>query len=145
MKLSEYGARFLAREEGMRLKAYQDVKGVWTIGIGHTRTAKPGMVITEEEAHNLFDEDVAWAEDAARDVGEVEQHQFDMLVSLIFNIGIGAWRRSTVRRRMIAGERDGKALQTAWLAWRRSGNNKTILLPRRRREWVVFVYGYDYV
>jgi lysozyme len=100
------------------------------------------MTITGSEARELFEEDVAWAEDCARDVGEVEQHQFDMMVSLIFNIGAGAWRRSTVRRLMMEGIRGGSRLRNAWLAWRRSGNDRTILLPRRKREWKVFEGGY---
>ena len=50
MKLSQKGVDFIKAHEALRLKAYQDSKGVWTIGWGHTKGVKPGDVITREQA-----------------------------------------------------------------------------------------------
>lgn len=56
----------LKRDEGLRLKAYKDTVGVWTIGYGHTGTAKPGMVITEAEAEALLVKDIEDAKAIAK-------------------------------------------------------------------------------
>lgn len=84
--------------EGMKLKAYQDTGGVWTIGIGHTKTAKAGMVIDEEQAFNLLREDIKEAEYAVRNlvVPSLYQHQYDALVSFTFNLGYGNFSSSTL-------------------------------------------------
>ena len=50
MKRSQNGVDFIKSHEALRLKAYQDSKGVWTIGWGHTKGVKPGDVITREQA-----------------------------------------------------------------------------------------------
>jgi len=50
MKLSDAGLELSKRFEGVRLSAYQDSAGVWTIGYGHTGTARSGQTITQSEA-----------------------------------------------------------------------------------------------
>lgn len=74
--------------EGLRLKAYQDSKGVWTIGTGHTRGVKPGMTCTPEQAESWLEADMA---EASADVNRLampcSQCQFDALVSFTFNEG----------------------------------------------------------
>ena len=92
MNLSANGLEFIKSHEGLRLEAYRDVAGIWTIGYGHTNTAKEGQTITESEAENLLRQDVVTAKNAVnRYVVEkgvpVNQNQFDALVSLVFNLG----------------------------------------------------------
>lgn len=98
MKLSEEGAGLLVAREGLKLKAYKDTKGIWTIGIGHTGPeVVQGLTITREHAMVLFATDVKWAEDAVNQVKvPLEQHQFDALVSFVFNVGASAFKRSTM-------------------------------------------------
>ncbi|MFT0214133.1 lysozyme [Pseudomonas sp. F1_0610] len=59
MKTSTAGIAFTKAWEGCKLAAYQDSVGVWTIGYSHTRTAKKGMTITQEQADALLLEDIA--------------------------------------------------------------------------------------
>lgn len=101
MKTSQQGIDFIKRHEALRLNAYRDAVGVWTIGYGHTSTAKQGMVITEAEAEKLLKQDLKTAEDEInRHCLPLKQHQFDSLVSFVFNVGIGSFRRSTLLKRL---------------------------------------------
>lgn len=85
--------------EGMKLRAYQDSGGVWTIGIGHTATAKPGMIITEEQALELLRNDLKISKNVVRHMVDVEltQYEYDALVSFVFNLGGGNFQESTLR------------------------------------------------
>lgn len=101
MKTSQKGIDFIKRHEALRLTAYKDAVGVWTIGYGHTLTAKEGMVISEAEAEKLLKQDLKTAEDEInRHLLPLKQHQFDALTSFVFNVGIGAFRRSTLLKRL---------------------------------------------
>ena len=101
MRIGPEGLAIVKASEGLRLKAYRDTGGVWTIGWGHTRTAREGMEIPAEKAVELLRSDLVEAEQGvSRAIGRAptSQSQFDAMVSLAFNIGIGAFRTSTVRR-----------------------------------------------
>ncbi len=107
MKLSDKGAKVLILREGERLKAYKDVKGILTIGVGHTGPdVTEGLVITKEHSHDLFMFDVAWAEDCVNESVTVplSTNQFDALVSFVFNIGQGAFKRSTLLHYLNLGQ-----------------------------------------
>ena len=107
MKLSENGIKVLIMREGLRLHAYKDVKGIWTIGVGHTGPdVYEGQEIGELHAYDLFHMDVAWAVDCVNDNVTVPltQNQFDALVSFIFNIGQGAFKRSTMLKVLNKGD-----------------------------------------
>lgn len=140
MTLSKTGRKFLADQEGLRLKAYRDVKGIATIGIGNTYyengdPVKMGDSISYERALELFNIILPKYEQAVRDTinRELNQNQFDALVSLCYNIGISGFKGSTVARRVNANPCD-PTIRDAFEMWRNSGNNKGILLPRRKRE-----------
>ncbi len=139
MKMSAAGRKVLADREGRRLKAYKDSVGVWTIGIGHTSAAgppevTPGLTITDAECDAIFARDLASYESAVDKavVVPVEQHEFDALVSLCYNIGEAGLARSTVVRRLNAGDRRGAA--DAFLLW----NKPAAILGRRRAERAQF-------
>lgn len=101
MRTSQKGIDFIKRHEALRLTAYKDAVGVWTIGYGHTSTAKQGMVITEAEAEKLLKQDLKTAEvEINRHLLPLKQHQFDSLTSFVFNVGIGSFRRSTLLKRL---------------------------------------------
>lgn len=104
MFLSDRGLEKTKEFEGLRLTAYQDSGGVWTIGYGHTGTAKPDMMITQEKADELLRLDVHWAVSCVNNAVtvKVNQNQFDALVDFTFNIGCGAFRNSTLLRRLNA-------------------------------------------
>ena len=109
MGLSNSGLNLVKSHEGLRTTAYRDPVGVWTIGYGHTASVKPGQNISEAQAEQLLRKDVGWAEDAVRAKVKVPltQGQFDALVSFTFNLGAGALGRSTLLKKLNAGDYAG--------------------------------------
>jgi lysozyme len=80
------------RAEGVRLEVYQDIKGSWTIGVGHTgKDVHPGLVITQEQADALLQMEPRITEAAVSHLVKValSQCRFDALVSFTFNVGAG--------------------------------------------------------
>lgn len=139
MKLSNKGYEFLGNEEGLRLNAYRDSVGVWTIGYGNTfyedgSKVKKGDRITKGRALELFRHIVKRFEDGVNRTitRELNANQFDALVSLAYNIGVAAFSKSTVARRVNANPCD-PSIRDAFLMWRNAGG-KPILLNRRKRE-----------
>ena len=119
MKTSDHGIAFVKLWEGVKLKAYQCSANVWTIGVGHTAAMgdpKPvaGMKITEAEAEAILRRDLGSIErDVAKAVTvHLNQRQFDTLVSFVFNVGICAFRKSTLLKIMagIDTEIEGEAV-----------------------------------
>ena len=100
MNISRAGLTLIKGFEKLRLTAYLDAVGVWTIGYGHTLSAMPGMQISELRALDLLQQDVENAEFAVQSFvhAPLTQYQFDALVSFVFNIGVGAFRSSTILR-----------------------------------------------
>lgn len=144
MKISDKGLRFIRREEGERLTAYADIVGVWTIGVGHTGVVdgKPvtkGMTITTDKSQELLINDLAKFENAINQLVKVplKQYEFDALVSLVFNIGVGAFSRSTLLRKLNANDFKGASEQ--FLVWKNAGGRPVQgLLNRRKREKDMF-------
>ena len=138
MKTTASGRALIEAREGIRLKAYRDAVGIWTIGVGHTSAAGPpavvaGLSITPAQAGDILAQDLAQFERAVEAAVAVPlaDHEFDALVSLAFNIGAEAFSRSTLVRRLNAGDRAGAA--EAFLMWANAGG-KPILLGRRKAE-----------
>ena len=141
MKLSQNGVNFIKSHEALRLKAYQDSKGVWTIGWGHTKNVHPGDVITREQAEQFIRDDFAWVERTlntdlvtGRDKPLVTQNEFDALCSLVFNIGSDAYLESTVRRKIKQG--DKMAAARAFKMWVYSEHKFIQGLANRRADEV---------
>ena len=134
MSLSQAGLNLIKSHEGLRTTAYQDPVGVWTIGYGHTGTAKPGQKITEAQAEQLLRQDVGWAQDAVRKNVKVPltQGQFDALVSFTFNAGAGALGRSTLLKKLNAGDYAGA--QAEFGKFVHAGGRVLPGLVRRRNE-----------
>ncbi len=121
MQISNKGLRLLQEREGLRLKAYKDTVGVWTIGYGHTSAAggfkvNPNSVITKEQASEIFSKDLEKFEGAINKLIHVNvlQDQYDALVSLAYNIGLGAFGRSTVLKRVNLGDDRAAAAILMW-------------------------------
>ncbi len=104
MKTSDQGVHLICEREGLRLEAYLDSVGVPTIGVGHTAGVKIGDTCTKEQALAWLAEDLQWSEAAVNQVtAPLEQHQFDALVSFVFNVGQGAFAASTMRKYLNLG------------------------------------------
>lgn len=121
--------------EGCKLVAYQDTGGVWTIGYGHTKTAKPGMMISEEAAEELLRGDLEWVQDVLNSSVQVpiNQAQYDVLASFVYNIGGTQFRNSTLLRKLNAYDYVG--VTEEFLRWKYD-NGRVIqgLLNRREDE-----------
>lgn len=128
--------------EGLRTTAYKCPAQKWTIGYGHTRTAEPGMLITEEEAVDLLQKDLEFFEAGVRKAVDVKitQNQFDALVSFAFNVGLGNFRKSTLLKKLNKGDDWGASQE--FVRWKYS-NGKVLpgLLRRRRAERELFMSG----
>ncbi len=100
MTISEQCLNEIKKFEGLRLKSYQDIVGVWTVGWGSTKGIKPGMDITLEQATDFLKSDILPCEIAVTKLtnGKLNQSQFDSCVDLSFNCGIGAFSRSSILR-----------------------------------------------
>lgn len=116
MKTSAAGRKAITQREGNKLKAYLDSVGILTIGVGHTSAAglpkvTSGMTITAAQSDEILTRDLAIFEAAVSKAVKVplSQNEFDALVSLAFNIGAGAFAKSTVVRKLNAGDRHGAA------------------------------------
>ena len=134
MRISEQGLDLIKSFEGLRLSAYRDAVGVLTIGYGHTRGVRLGQIITRGEAELLLSADLEPIErQLTADLGEdgVLQCQFDALCSFCFNLGIGAYMRSTLRKYVKAG-RDADA-DREFGRWVHAGGRVLPGLVRRRR------------
>lgn len=106
MKISDAGLSLIIEREGSRNKAYLDSVGVWTIGVGHTGPeVHAGLVWTDEQITEALRRDIERFEMAVNDavLVELDQYQFDALVSFAFNVGAGAFRSSTLVRLLNAG------------------------------------------
>lgn len=119
-----------------KIKPGDVVRGTLTIGYGHTGPdVKPGMTVTEDRATELLRRDVSEAErEIARSVKvEMNQNEYDALVSFVFNVGNGAFRSSTLLKRLNEGRHDevpGEMMK--WINSR--GKKMTGLVNRRSAE-----------
>lgn len=143
MQISKTGIDNIKREEELRLVAYQDVAGVWTIGWGHTGTAKKGMRITEAEATQLLINDLDWAEKAVNQYVTVPltQSMYDALVSFVFNVGVGGkkggFKNSTLLK--LLNNRDYVGAKDQFKRWNKAGGKVSNgLINRRQREENLF-------
>jgi lysozyme len=130
--------------EGFRGKAYRCPAGVWTVGYGHTSMAgppdvRPGLRMSKGEAAAVLAKDV----DAfARDIGalirvQLNDNQFGALVSFAYNVGVGAFRKSSVLSAVNAGEMD-KVPRRLNLWVKAGGRTLPGLMKRRAAEGALF-------
>jgi len=103
--ISDEGLQLLKQWEGLRLAAYKDVGGVWTIGYGSTFEVKLGDIITSAEATRRLMRDLAKFELVVNEAVQVSlpDNQFAALVSFAYNVGAEAFRTSTLLRKLNAG------------------------------------------
>lgn len=104
MKLSQRGIDLIKQFEGYSSKAYPDPAtggAPWTIGYGTTKGVKPGMIITAEQAEKMLRDDVAKFESGVSSLvtTPTTQGQFDAMVSLAYNIGLGNFGKSTLLKK----------------------------------------------
>jgi lysozyme len=139
MRMSVQSRRDLLQKfEGCKLTAYKCPAGVWTIGYGHTSAAgKPtvveGLTITQDEAEQILGRDLVKFEQGVMSCVKVplEQNQFDVLVDFAYNAGIGALQKSTLLKKVNAG--DFAAVPAELMKWTKAGGKELSGLVRRRQ------------
>lgn len=128
------GMALIKASEGLSLQMYRDPAGLWTIGYGHLikPDEKIGREIKIKEAEDLLKKDLKQAEKIIQSVVTVElsQNQFDALVALVFNIGSGNFRKSTLLKYLNQGDYSKAADQ--FLVWDKAGGRKLPGLTHRR-------------
>ena len=137
MNIGEAGLAIIKKWEGCRLVAYLDVVGVWTVGFGDTGPdVVKGLRITQDEADRRLADRLAreFEPGVEKALGQapVRQNQFDAMVSLAYNVGVGTFSRSSIVRHHIAGDYDAAA--DAFLLYRMAGGKVYDGLVRRRIE-----------
>ena len=132
MKISKNGIDLIKRFEGCRLTSYKCPSGVYTIGYGHTDGVKKGLKISQKQAEIFLKEDIAEFENGVKKAVSVPltQNQFDALVSFTYNIGLGAFKTSTLLKKLNAKDYGGASKE--FLRWNKS--NGVILNGLKRRR-----------
>ena len=153
MRVSQRGLDLIARFEGVVLHAYNDPVGHCTVGVGHllhegnctrgdydTYGTKSNPKLTREQAFKLLRQDVARFKPAVERLVTVDlnQNEFDALVSFAFNVGIGSFESSTLLRLLNRGRRKDAAAQfDRWVFG--GGQALPGLVNRRNAEQQLFL------
>ena len=138
MPVNQATLNLIKEFEGLRLTAYQDSVGVWTIGYGTTAradvgvTPRAGMVITEGQAEQYLRLALEKFASAVRPLIKVPVtlNEFGACMSLAYNIGPGSFAKSSVLRLLNAGQKSAAAQKFA--LWNRAGGKVLSGLTRRR-------------
>ncbi len=149
MRISINGINLIKEFEGLRLEAYQDIVGVWTIGYGHTGSdVHPGLTIDDSIAVELLHLDLRKFEDGLNSMVKVEltQNQFDALMSFVYNVGLGGkdksgkligFAGSTMLKFLNVSDFLNAALE--FPKWRKAGGKvQSALVDRRKKEQELF-------
>jgi len=146
-KVSKETYDLIKQFEGYSEKAYSDVVGVWTIGYGNTyykdgSKVREGDTITKAEAEELFQHVV---DDFAQKINvlikkDVNDCEFGALVSLSYNIGVGAFKKSTLLRK-VNGSPDDPSIGLEFLKWVKAGGKTVNGLVKRRNKEAEFYFN----
>jgi lysozyme len=146
MHVSPAGRAFIGVQEGLRLRAYRDTGGIWTIGYGHTSMAGmphvvPGMTITKTQADIILARDLLKYEAQVLAAVKVplSQCQFDALVSFTYNCGEGSLRKLVA----LSGLNNGHygAVPLHMMAYDVAGGRVLPALVRRRKAEAAMFQG----
>lgn len=135
--MTAIGLAALKAREGVRLTAYKDSVGVWTIGYGSTKGVKAGDKITQARAEELLMEDIADHDIMAFVKVPTTDNEADALRSIAFNIGLAGAKGSTFLRRLNAGESRLRVAEAIML-WRKPPE----IISRREAERDQFLTPY---
>ena len=141
MKPSQRCVDLVKKFEGLRLKSYQDVADIWTIGYGSTRwldetPVKKGQEISIEMAEKLLMNDLQKFANQIKLT--ISQNQFDAVVSFCYNLGVGNFNNSTLKKKIIANPND-VTIKDEFLKWGKARVNGVLkelpgLIKRRTAE-----------
>lgn len=134
---------FIATHEGFVDHTYDDAVGVKTIGYGHTGAdVKPGQTITRQEAQELLVKDAQKHWDGIKKYIKVpiSQNEADAYTSFAYNFGVNKFRKSTLLKKLNAGDHKGACKQL--LRWNHAGGQVLKgLTDRRKAEYKICMKG----
>lgn len=126
--------------EGLKLQAYKDVAGIWTIGYGLTRypdgtKVKQGDKITQQQAEAYFQETLQKFAQGVEDSikTKVNNNQFAALVSFAYNVGLNAFKESTLLK-LVNENPNNPAIEAQFMRWVNAGGRPVQGLVNRRRH-----------
>ena len=139
--INQAGIDLIKRWEGCKLKAYKCSAGVWTVGYGLTSRAGfievgPDTVLTQEEADWYLEKvvDDFSSKISPMITAPINENQFAAFVSLAYNIGVGAFQKSSALRRFNAGQI--MEVPAAMRMWKKAGGKVVQGLVNRREAEV---------
>lgn len=143
-KINASGLRILKTLEGLRLEAYLDAVGIWTIGYGTTSGVVPGMQISPAQAEEFLKKDLAIFEAAIANVVKVPltDDQFSALVSFVYNIGETYFTGSTLLQ--LLNQKDYRGAADQLLRWNKGDGQELPGLTRRRQAERALFLGQDF-
>lgn len=127
---------FVGGWEGLRLAAYKDVIGVWTACYGETKGIKPGMKFTVEQCNVMFLDSLTAHEQGMRKCltspDTIPEPSYVAFVSFTYNVGVGNFCNSTLRRKVNSGDLRGACMELP--RWNKAGGRVVRGLTNRRTE-----------
>ena len=146
MQISQEGLSLIKKFEGCELESYKCAAGVWTIGYGSTHDITEGMSISQERADMLLLEDVEKFEQAVNDLVKVnlQQNQFDALVSWTFNLGPTNLKNSTLLKVLNSSHIDWNDVPEQIKRWNKAGGKVLEGLIRRREAEALLFEGKEW-
>lgn len=133
MRISRVGISLIKSFESLRCEAYRCPAGIHTIGYGHTAGVRRGDRIDEQKAEQLLADDLRQFEEVVnRECPNVNQNQFDALVSFVFNIGTGNFLKSTLLKCVKANPQNLN-IRYEFSRWNKANGTVLAGLIRRRK------------
>lgn len=133
----------ISKWEGLRLKAYKDIVGVWTVCYGETKGVKPGDAYTAPECADMLKVEIADYRERLRPAFSAETiakrlpaTRETAYVSLAYNVGVHGASRSTAVKKLNRGNVKGGCNALSW--WNKAGGRVINGLVRRRSEEVAY-------
>lgn len=126
----------IKKYEGFSSQAYKCPAGVWTVGYGHTgRDVYEGVTITEKEASLLLEKEIRKLEEEVLVYldNKPSINELDALTSLVYNVGLGAFKKSRLLKRINAKD-NGELISKEWIEFNKVNGKVVKGLLRRRAE-----------
>ena len=144
MQTSQEGLSLIKKFEGCELEAYRCAASVLTIGYGSTKDVKEGDSITQEEADALLLHEMNEYEGYVKDsvTVDLDQNQFDALVSWVFNLGPSNLKASTMLK--VLNNKEFEEVPSQIKRWNKAGGKVLQGLIRRREAEALLFEGKEW-